>query len=504
MTILSVLLLASCAGGKSDNKIKEISVTLPNGNETEAYLITASNGEDYYVTFVDSVNYQQALELQYDGWVLPHMYGAYATDEHRCCTSIPTLEDLFGLSTPATDEDSANPDEIMLSFPNKLTTLMWKKDVKGIQKLKDNGTKGVSLWSGTRFPGKKGLRYNYTLTCFLEPDSTDGFYTMAKYGINAYDETKCAMLLKRAVLIDKLVPEDVYYVNDTLIIPSTRYTGADGFDYYVVQLHDSLYTWYEAINMERDGWMLPRSEGRYHGARGHEREVEYWRLHSEGLEATVEGLSGMHPFVNIEKMSRMFNKAFPQPCWTGTPRNAREAYMLGSKYHSWNGNLWEYDKEEKTGLTCLVKRVQPSRVRYYPKGSPLYVQPMKVTGASGKEYLVVDPLGWHGFGCREEEALSLEQPDWHIITFDEMGDMLGGTFTDDMLPLGYGMDMDHPLFHSLFPRTGGHNYYYARTTNGGEIQTIYMRKYTPHFSRNKVDSFFWDSSYVRLVYNGEP
>ena len=499
------LLLTACSGKKTD-KAKELWTTLPNGDYAATYLITAPDGRDYYVAFVDSVNYQQALDLQNDGWVLPRLYGAYAMDEHRHYTAAPSLEALVGLTSdelPDIDADSDNPDKVMLGLPCQLTTIWNERDIPGVVQIRDDGAKGISLWTGTRFPGKKGTRYNYTLNCFLEPDSAHGsFYTVSGYGISNYEELKTAMIMKRAELVDGNVGNNVYYVNDTRCIPSTQYIGSDGYEYYVVQLLDSAYTWYEALNMEHDGWLLPRTEGRYHGARGHEREVEYWRLHSEGLEPTVEGLSGRHPFVNVDRMSRLFTDAFPQPCWTGTPRNTQEAYMLGSVLHRWSGNLWEYDKNEKVGHVCLVKRISPDSVRYCPKGSTLTIQSMKVAGASGKMYHVVDPLGWHGFGCSVEEALSLEQPGWHIVTFDELGDMMGAMFNDSMLPLGYGIETDHPLFHTLFARNNTHNYFYARTSDG-DIQTIYTRIYSSSFSRERVSDYFSSSSFVRLAYDGE-
>ncbi|MBO4634301.1 MAG: hypothetical protein J5669_02890 [Bacteroidales bacterium] len=489
--LLAVSLLVACTGVRRSKASKEITVYLADGSKETAYLITAPDGQEYYACFKDSVNYQQALELQYGGWVLPRMYGPYAMDEHRRCTSVPRLEELFDLTLdedlPPVDEDRKDPDKVMRGRPTRLTDIMRKR-----------GMKEISLWSGTRFPGKKGTVYNYGLSLSLE--NTD--ITLAQYGIAGYEEKMGALLLMRAALMDNGISDHEYYVNDGMTIPSLMYTAADGYDYFVVCLCDSLYTWYEALNMEHDGWLLPRTEGRYSDARGREREVAYWRLHSKGLEPTIEGLSGRHPFVNIEKLSRVFEETFPQPCWTGTPCYSGDAYMFGSKYHYRVGNLNEYDRNEKAGGVFLLKRVQPGLLRFQPEDSPLSIQPMRVQGASGKVYHVVDPLGWRGFGCTQEEAVSLEQPDWHIITVDELGDMLGGMFNESMLPFDYAIEMDHPLLHTLFPRNAPHNYYYVRTSDG-ELQSFYTRMNSTYFCRSKVSSFFYWSSYVRLVYNGD-
>ena len=90
--------------------------------------------------------------------------------------------------------------------------------------------------------------------------------------------------------------------------------------------------------------------------------------------------------------------------------------------------------------------------------------------------------------------------DMDDFDMSEMGDMMGAMFNESMLPLGYVIEMDHPLFHNLFARNNAHNYFYARTSDG-DIQTIYTRIYSSSFSRERVSAFFSenaDGKYIRV------
>lgn len=483
---LFIILLISCkVSTERHHYEKAINIALADGRTFEADLFYAPNGEAYYVFVVDSVNYQEALSLQQDGFVLPRMYGVYSIDEHRHYITMPTWEVLLGLPMVAADDDVEKPNAIMKVGETALKQWLEKKGYQG------------AFWSGTRVPTKG------TSNHALIYGKTDEGIQAAQYVINDFEGKISALLIKRAVLVEKKIADWEYYINDTLRLSSdVTYTAADGYDYYVLNMRDSLYTWYEAINMERDGWMLLRTEGRYYGMSALEsywRKVEYWRLHSEGFDATIEGISGKHPFVNIESVSGYFKNTFQQPVWTGTIRNNAEAFLLQSMFgSSWCGNMWEHYKYDKAGYVCLVKRIISPSAQYHPKGSEFTINPMKVQGVSGKEYYIVDPLGWRGFGCKRQEVTSLEQPDWHIITYDELNDMLG---LNGILNDGQSGSDDHPWFYSLFPFVG---HYYIRA-NDGEMKELYtwQGNNRENWMVRKSNFIFSEDFQVRLVYKND-
>ena len=444
------------------------------GKEIEARRISAPNGKDYYVVRIDSVNYQQAMLLQKDGWVLPRMFGGEATDEHRY-TTMPTFEML--LKSPNNNrnadwKDSNLPIRVPISEMNQI--------------LNESQVSSQFFWTSTRIPNKEKV-LNYVLN--YHSDSGSYHYKMAEY--KTYADV---FLFKDAQLVEEEVPDSIYLTLDGKRKQPIRYIGADGYEYYVVYGADTLCTWYDAIAMEKDGWLLPRTEGWYHQpsapARLH-RTIDQWRLHSEGLEPSIEGITGHHPLSSQDGISKRFQTVFPYHSWLGTPNGLSEAFMLGNI-------IFEELKQRKVGVACLVKRIRPVQHNIkYKMDNGVIVQPLAVQGKSGATYYVVDPTNWLCFPHTPEEAKHTERTNWHLIGIEELADILG---IDDNLDKTFILrQYDNERFYDIFPRNGSN--YFVRDVDD---DLIVFNPYYAHYAQPewglKFSDVFFNAS-VRLVYS---
>lgn len=444
-SLLYLFFLTACSSSIGGDIVSEKSVyyVKDDGTEIEAQLIKAPNGKEYYVVKVDSVNYQQAMLLQKDGWVLPRMFGAQAADEHRY-TTMPTFEMLLKSPNNKRNADWEEFDKPVVVPNSEMKTILDK-----------SRNSSQFFWTSTRIPNKEKV-LNYVLN--YHNDSGSYLYKMAEY-----KTISNAFLFKDAQLIDEDVPDSIYLSLDGKRKTPQRYIGADGYEYYVVYGADTLCNWYDAITMEKDGWLLPRTEGWYDRSR---REIDRWRLHSEGFEPTIEGITGHHPLSSPNGLSKQFESTFPYHSWLGTPYGQSEAYMLGNI-------IFEEMKQRNAGCACLVKRIHPSRTDIkYNLGNGFLVQPLAVTGKSGMTYYVVDPTNWLDFPHNLQQAENTEQKNWHIITIEELSDILG--IEENLDRTSIFRQYDNDRFYDLFPRSGG---YYVRDADDDLIV------FEPYFAR---------------------
>ena len=469
-------IIVACSSSQSDIvSEKTVKYIKDDGTEIDAQRISAPNGKYYYVVRIDSVTYQQALLLQKDGWVLPRMFGAQATDEHRY-TTMPTFEML--LKSPNNKRDADWDD-----FNNPIKVP--ESEMKALLDKSNNSSQ--FFWTATRIPNKEKV-LNYVLN--YHSDSESYLYKMSEY-----KTISSTFLFKDAQLVDEEIPDSIYLTLDGKRKEACRYFGADGYEYYVVYGADSLCTWYDAIAMEKDGWLLPRTEGWYFQssapAKLH-RTIDRWRLHFGGLEPSIEGITGHHPLSSQDGISKRFQSVFPFHSWLGTPNGLSEAFMLGNI-------IIEELKQRKAGAACLVKRIQPTRQDIkYNMDNGILIQPQVVRGKSGIAYYVVDPTNWLCFPHTLEEAENTERKKWHIIRIEELADILG--IDDNLDRTSVLRQYDNERFYDLFPRNG--TGFYVRDVDD---DLIVFEPYYAHYAQPEWGLRFYEKYYrgasVRLVYS---
>ena len=484
---LAIIAVAGCAQSGMFAIEEDVYYITSDSTELKAKKIETADGRFYYMVCIDSVTYEEAYLLQRDSWTLPCMRGSYANDEHRH-TGMPTIDALLRFST--LDEEGDMGENRQFSFDRaQLDMLLGMSNYK---------TKG--FWTATRV-WSKGVPRNYV----LRHDVTDRTIST---DAATYDERLSALLLKDARLVEHEVTENQYFVNDTLTISGTRIEGTDGYDYYAISFpKDTFCNWRKAMMMEKDGWVLPHTEGEYFkNQNDREKFGEFERnvLHGDGIEPTIEGICGRHPFYGSKGISPQFFSFFRPLCWLGTPKISGDAYMVGRYYDDLEraGSVVETSKESH-GFVTLVKRIIPQNleIRYTRKSDGRHFQPVEVIGASGETYYVVDPSGWHKLNYRKNEVNSLEDSCWHVMTVDELTDMLGieqNVVRNTKLPY-----IQHPLFYNLFPRKG-------------EFFFRYVDESLLYFTYSEPDSYGIDKGHlfftepyggrqcaVRLVYTKE-
>lgn len=425
------------------------------GEKLEGAVLELSNGKKYYAVSIGACNYQQAIRAQKDGWVLPCALGVFVYDEHRY-TGMPTWDSLLGDTRIKNNQDY----EADYSTPQTLK----KKDIKTY--FDNNMDKGIATcWSTTRFPNKNQLA-NYV----LEYNKDSGKYN---FGLAEYDKKCNAFLLKDIELVKNQVKDNEYLTSKGEKIPAEKVVGGDGYDYWVVTPAsvDSSYTWYEAMSLEKDGWVLPHTEGRYYPSNAlpaYQRKLEHETIHSYSNEPTIEGIAARHPMVNADSFNRDFASVFsPSKYWLGTTMTK---YPYVFRTTGFAGIT--YDERDFHNKVRLVKRIPPANPQiFYENEEGQIVQPKCVKGKSGKNYYVVDPSNWKNFRYNNYEAENFEESNgWHLLNQKEISDMLGTEVAFNTHLEGF----THPLASSLF----NYDYcYFMSNDEGVGVFRLYIRHY---------------------------
>ena len=429
------------------------------GDKIPAVKIDAPDGRTFYAVRLPAMSYQQTYSLQHDGWVLPRMYGARTYDEHRM-TTMPTFELLLKEKLLASDTDATSV--IFQAMDGEMKKLMDDSD-----QIEQN------YWTTTLTPNK-GRFWNYVLGYNKSTNTCE-------YRIADQEEVKDVILMKDAALLTDTIRDQDYRIGDGQKIQGELYEAADGYDYYVVTLRDSMYTWSEAVSMERDGWVMPRCE---------RKTLE--------VAPTVEGLLGNHPIHSSMALTRQMKHLFPVGMWTASADSEDEAFLLGSNFFAPNtvGMFIKNKREKKIGVVTLVKRIPAQTDQHYAISDAVYAQAKRVDGDNGS-YYIVDPSGWLGTKYEANELKKLEKDGWHVMTLEEFNDMLGLHDDDAATP---GIDwprFEHRLFRSVLP--AGHTFY-ATLENGDLIQVSpYFHTYAHNEWGLSVHGVINREAQVRLI-----
>lgn len=482
----SILFLTACSEGGLFSSEKDVYYYLPDSTQLKAKRMELASGAVYYVVCVDSVTYEEAYFLQKDSWTLPCLRGYLANDEHRY-TSMPTIDALLHFST--LEEEGDIEESRSFSFDRAV--------LDELLNMSNNMTNG--FWTATR-AWTRGVPRNYVLR-------HNAAGKAVSVDAASYDERLSALLLKDARLIEHEVNENQYLVNDTLSLTGARIEGTDGYEYYAISFpDDTVCNWREAMMMEKDGWVLPHTEGEYYKSPvDRERLGEFERpvLHGNGIEPTIEGLCGHHPLYGSKGINPQFFSFFRPGCWLGTPKFSGDAYMVGRFYDDLEhaGSVIEKSKGTR-GFVTLVKRIIPQNrdIQYTRKSDGRHVQPMEVVGASGETYYVVDPSGWHDLRFREKDVKRMEDSCWHVMTVYELTDMLG---IEQNVTRGTRLQyMQHPLLNNMFTKK---NRVYFRDADESMLYFSYSEP--DKYGIDKGSFYFNETSAsqcaVRLVYTKE-
>ena len=454
-TAARLALDSDSAAIEQEEQIPTCTYVTDKGKKLTGKVLELSNGKKYYAVCIGACNYQQAVRAQKDGWVLPCALGIFAHDEHRH-TGMPTWDSLLG-DTRINLNQNYDGD---YSAPQTLK----KKDIKAFfDQSMDKGE--ASFWTTTRLP-KKNLLSNYV----LEYNKDTGEYA---FKLLNYNEECNALLLKDIELVKKEVKDNEYLTSKGEKIPAEKVVGGDGYDYWVVTPAsvDSSYTWYEAMSLEKDGWVLPHTEGRYYPSDAlpaYRRKLQQETLHSYSNEPTIEGIAARHPMINADSFNSDFGSVFsPSKYWLGTPMTE---YSYVFRTTGLAGIT--YDERDFHNQVRLVKRIQPANPQiFYENEEGQIVQPKCVKGKSGKTYYVVDPSNWKNFRYSKYEAENFEESNgWHLLNQKEISDMLGTEVAFNTHLEGF----THPLASSLF----NYNYcYFMSNDEGIGVFRLYIRHY---------------------------
>lgn len=455
IVVFGTLALAGCKNGMGilEEEARTTTYVTEDGQKLEAGKIEFDNGREYYLAVIDSVNYQQAVNLQKEGWVLPRMHGVYSQDEHRHSSNWIKMEEIIGASLCDPSTDLADEDMNFRIKNHKFRLLSRESGLRKDKTIND-------YWADTRFLSPMGYHtYGLCYEQSVDGDSTDVYSTY--FYPTSSDVYHGALLLKDAHLVENNIPDSVYVLpGNKKQIAGKRIHGADGYDYWTVMpVADSMMVWSVAMEYEKDGWMLARFEGKRFGTDSYKfREWEKKTIHAEGHHLTAEGLCGRHPLGTQFGIVDNFDDAMPQfeyitpswdvaGYWLGTPTGKSSAGII---LHRKNVMQSIHHQMLPLGRVALFKRIQPSiedaKYRYIlPDGN--YAQARKVVGKSGAVYYVVDPSGWQGLKYYVRELPDLEKNGFHVLELDELSDMLGVQLEGgSKLP-----NFQHPLFKSLFP-----------------------------------------------------
>lgn len=147
--LLSAMTLTGCKNGISILEENHTTYVMEDGQKLEVGKIELDDGREYYLAAIDSVNYQQAVNLQKDGWVLPRMHGMYSQDEHRYSSNWIKMEEIIGDSLCDTNEDLTAEDMQFRIKGHKCRLLGRGSHLRKNKTIKD-------YWTDTRYLNTDG------------------------------------------------------------------------------------------------------------------------------------------------------------------------------------------------------------------------------------------------------------------------------------------------------------------------------------------------------------
>lgn len=195
---------------------------------------------------------------------------------------------------------------------------------------------------------------------------------------------------------------DSVYVTGSYQMSGELFHGADGYDYYVAPVYaDSLFTYEEALSLEKDGWVLPKSLGHYAitsqgGING--QDMEYKTMHTDSDEPVIERMVGS-PRLLVEVLPDLTYQRIAGfgEFWTATPLGDSNAVYYTVR-QQFNGTQMSSitdtgDPKSNHKHVVLVKRIErPNTVFYHNPENNRRFPSRNING-----YNVVDPSGGLNF-----------------------------------------------------------------------------------------------------------
>lgn len=195
----------------------------------------------------------------------------------------------------------------------------------------------------------------------------------------------------------KQLTDSVYLLGNKQI-PGKLFHGADGYDYYVAKIFlDSLLTFDEALKLEKDGWVLPKSLGYFAtsssgGVLG--QRMEYKTIHTDSDDPVIERMVGS-PRLLVEVLPDLSfqNIVGLGEFWSGTPLGNNNAVYYTVR-HQYNGIQMSSitdtgDPKYARKKVVLVKRIPNSNTIFYTNP----VNNRKFPARNINNFEIVDPSG---------------------------------------------------------------------------------------------------------------
>lgn len=239
---------------------------------------------------------------------------------------------------------------------------------------------------------------------------------------------------------------DSVYVYNNHEIPGTLYHGIDGSDYYIAVIpFGEEMTWQEAMALEKDGWLLPKSMGHFDGTDSdgekNEGRMEYRTPDTDTTDPVIERMVG-EPALLLSRVSWTGLPAIAGTgeFWTATELKANNAVYFSIRQYpdgvKMSSIVDSGDSKSDGKMVMLVKRIPSDTSLYTNPATGRKAQSVRING-----YEVVDPSGGLGLAYLTKEQLKwanryyfpdgtndvtiYEVDGWHIPSLAEISAICG-------------------------------------------------------------------------------
>lgn len=265
---------------------------------------------------------------------------------------------------------------------------------------------------------------------------------------------------------------DSVYVYNGIEIPGQLFRGADGADYYIAVLpSDAEMTWNEAVALEKDGWVLPKSMGHF-SRRGihsemNEGKMEYRTPDTESSDPVIERMVGQPRLLT----SKIGISKFPEivgsgEYWTGTALNEANAVYISLRpfYGEMQMSSIVDTGDAKTANkhAFVVKRIPSESSLYSNPANGRREQSVNING-----FEIVDPSGGLSLAYDADKITDYETDGWHIPSLGELSAIFSAA-----LPQKGTIEIEGtPDMRRMFPSTSGLVWtaYCARDAHGRPV-----------------------------------
>lgn len=291
---------------------------------------------------------------------------------------------------------------------------------------------------------------------------------------------------------------DSVYISGNYQMPGELFHGADGYDYYVARVYpDSLFTYDQAVSLQKDGWVLPKSLGYFattwSGSVNGER-MEFSTVDTDSDDPVIERMMGS-PRLLVSVLPDMTYQSIVGfgEFWTATPIRENNAVYYTVR-QQFNGTQMSSitdtgDHKSERKMVALVKRIErPNTVFYH---NPISNRRFPARNING--YEIVDPSGGLNFTYNTPKTIyddgrpkydypngihyahEYEQDGWMLPNYATLSELFGTSVEATSTATA-------PLVlevKRLFPPSdqGLHPFYLGRDSNGAYFS--YYVTYSP-------------------------